>query len=203
MSCFLCESVGGKSEAWYDETLWQSKHSFVVAAVGPLAVGHVLISPIEHTNAVQRLPFVAQTDFTSLLSLVKSFINTATEKPVTVFEHSAPSNPDSQRSACIDHAHIHVVPGNYEIGEAVELPQELQYQAHDLDLFYTRPAPWNGYVMLAEPGRVVRVSNDVGQPQFLRRALFAAAGRGEEWDYALFPHEEITAQTIELFKQGH
>lgn len=196
MSCFICEVSEGNSRNWYDRVLRRNLSANAIPAMGSIAVGHVLVSPNEHVNIAQNLKPKQNKDFVRLLGWVANCLSDRVG-PITIFEHGAPHLSGIRRSACIDHAHIHVVPGSFALRETVKLEDEQEYSS--IEEFYSGPAPFDGYVMFAEPGDQVVVGRDVGQPQFLRQKIFATLGRPEAWDYALFPNEEAVAKTIELF----
>lgn len=196
MSCFICEVGEGNSRNWYDRVLRWNPSAAAIPAMGSIAVGHVLVSPNEHVNIAHNLKPKQNEDFIHLLGRVAYFLSDRVE-PVTIFEHGAPRLSDTRRSACIDHAHVHVVPGNFALRETVRLEDEQEYSS--IDEFYSSPAPFDGYVMFAEPGKQVVVGRDVKQSQFLRQKIFESLGQPEAWDFALFPNEKTVARTIELF----
>ena len=201
MDCFLCEIPRQPDRAWYDTVLARNASAFVVPAVGSLAMGHVLVSPYQHKNAVQQLPAEQREDFTVLLKQACAKILKVTPE-VTVFEHSAPASPVERRSACTDHAHTHVVPGAYNLAGAAQLAEPKTYNS--LEKFYLRTKPYDGYIMMGladvHGHSKAIMARDVGQPQYLRQKLFELAGWQEEWDYALYPNESAMKATINLFE---
>jgi len=168
----------------------------VTYAAGGIVRGHVLVSPQAHINAAQSLDVARKSDFVAMLLKTYQRLE-ALGDSVTAFEHSAPNNDTSLRSACIDHAHTQVFPGAYDLSKATGA-DPIKYAS--LEDFYAQPSPYDGYLMHTNPDGSVTATRDVGRPQHFRRLIFETIGRPEEWDYAVFPREDITEGTIALFE---
>lgn len=197
MNCFLCEIPKTESPEWYDRVLDRNKAAFVIPTVGGAAVGHVMVSPVAHVNAAHNLNKLQRADFIELLGRTCTRI-ASDVGAITVFEHSAPTDPDGRRSACIDHAHVHIAPGSYALGADPQLVDEVH--SDSLPDFYNRPAPYDGYMMFTDATGAVTAARDIGRPQYLRQKVFEALGKPDEWDYAVFPNNDIIRGTIALFE---
>lgn len=112
---------------------------------------------------------------------------------LTVFEHGG-CHDDKATSACIDHAHWHVLPGSYQLELSYSGWTDTSTSLTDALLM----APEDGYLLAVEKSQIL-LGRDPRQSQFLRRHIFGSLGRPDEWDYAAFPQWEDVRATQALF----
>ncbi len=55
-------------------------------------------------------------------------------------------------------------------------------------------------MMFTDATGAVTAARDIGRPQYLRQKVFEALGKPDEWDYAVFPNNDIIRGTIALFE---
>jgi hypothetical protein len=92
----------------------------------------------------------------------------------------------------LDHAHIHVLPGSYEL--AARLPEPLVSAEDRRTAIETFGE--TGYIYLDEPSTPAGYTPDPGVSQFLRRKVSEKLDITEEWDYLVYPRLENVADTI-------
>jgi diadenosine tetraphosphate (Ap4A) HIT family hydrolase len=195
--CFFCAAYLGDDVPWYDRPLMTRPDvGLVLAAVGALVPGYVLVAPAVHEVSVQRLAAERAAEFVDFLSLVISQVERRFG-PTTIFEHGSCGSVDGRRSACIAHSHVHLVPGRHDL-DALRLP------TRTLDglsgLVTMAPADrFDGYLMYQEPGGPVCYTSDAHVSQYFRRHIAHHLGRSDEWDYVLFPEWDNVRATQEAF----
>lgn len=195
--CLFC-SVNHDPEdelSWYDRPLFRSPDVGVaIPAVGAFVPGYVLASPTVHLSSVQGLPGAARAAF---VSFVEEIVRRVQSRygPCTVFEHGSCRQSEKRRSACLTHAHIHIVPGRYSF-DRLRLPVQ---EFSSLVEFSEAPADrkLDGYLMYREPGGPVCYGRDLGVSQYFRRHIAAMRGSPDDWDYALFPYLGNIRATID------
>jgi diadenosine tetraphosphate (Ap4A) HIT family hydrolase len=201
--CFLCAAHGGGpgALAWYDRPLAHEPGTGIaVGAIGAFVPGYVLVSPAVHTRSVQDLPPGAHAAFLAFTRKVLARVE-GRYGPATVFEHGACRAAGGRRSACVDHSHLHIVPGSYGLSRAVGGTRTFNSLA-DL-LAAPREQRYDGYLMYREPGGPVNYAPDPGVSQFFRRHISAVLGDPGGWDYAMFPHwHNVIATQQELSGTG-
>ncbi|MGI5246732.1 hypothetical protein [Dactylosporangium sp. CA-139066] len=195
--CLFC-SVNRDPEdtlEWYDRPILRDHGTgAAIAALGSFVPGYVLVAPAWHLSSVQGLPINVVSGFIRFLTEVIDLVS-ARYGPCTLFEHGSCRSSERRRSACITHAHIHVIPGRYSL-DALELPVRL---FDDLTSFTTVPATerYDGYLMYREPQGPVCYAADLGISQYFRRHVAAVLGAADDWDYALFPNWDNMRHTVQ------
>lgn len=170
----------------------------VIPSIGPLAVGHVLVCPVSHVRSSAdacRATFAEL--WATALNIGISLERIVGQSPV-IFEHG-PGRAASS-GACIEHAHIHVVP----VGVSAE--RLLQGTGVEWDASNRPPEQSalralcrdRGY-LLATVGGVWATSTDRRiRSQELRKVIARLVGNPLRWDWALFPEPELIEQTLRL-----
>ena len=197
--CLFCQVYAAEDQElpWFDRPLIR-KHQVGVAmcGVGAFVPGYILISPAQHQSSVQAFAADAAPDF---LAFVEDVVGVVERMygPSTLFEHGSCRAEERQRSACITHAHIHVLPGAYSFSLLGLSVRPLGTLA---DLVNVPPAQRaDGYLMYREPGGLVQYSPDAGVSQYFRRHVARMLGRPDDWDYAVFPQWENVRATQDAF----
>jgi diadenosine tetraphosphate (Ap4A) HIT family hydrolase len=199
--CFLCSAaIGIEDLSWHDRPLWlDPRAGLMVASLGGFSPGYVLIAPLNHEVSLRRAATLHSNSFLAFINETMAFL----EKRLgllTFWEHGAPTNREVRRSACIEHAHLHVVPGTLSLPKPPmqttfatlneALTQEIGTQETD------------GYMLLGWSGGVITVGRDVMIPQYYRREWAKLVGRPDEWDYLIAENAQITATTISRILTG-
>lgn len=193
--CTFC-SPEGRSE-WFNTPITSDEDkAFVVPSVGSLVPGYLLAIPVLHVTATCRIPEDEKERFASFVETIRTRLEQIYKSGVTLFEHSACGAPQQARSACISHAHLHLVPGSYDL--ASEAPQSRMMQYASLRAFIEGEHT-SSYLMLQDPGGPVIASEDPAIPQFFRRLIAKRLGIAEAWDFALFPFFANVRQTYHDF----
>jgi hypothetical protein len=194
-TCFICKSLCGAEDIpWTDRPLLlDPRYGGILPGVGPLIAGYVLICPIDHSPSFCR----AATD-PSIVTGVEIMMNFIGERfgTLTYFEHGGASAWDSATSSCVDHAHIHVIPGilSFELpGDSICYPNVTDFLTRGRETWTDVP-----YLMSGNTGSECRVAKDIGMPQYFRRQLAAAVDDPDSWDYAAAPRLERVRETIGL-----
>ena len=186
--CVYCRLITrpAAERPFFDTVLAETDSLVVIPALGALEVGHVLIVTKEHVTSFAQASSVAQREAGELAQSLRL------DRRSMVFEHG--SHDGCAGAACIDHAHLSVVPtrtildpGLPQVGLGATLEEAVNTM--------TQP-----YLLLSAPDRSFVVYSDHGQPsQYFRRLYCGASGR-DDWDWAAFPaHDKIT-RTLELWR---
>lgn len=195
--CLFCSVNNDPEEAlsWYDKPLIRASDiGVVIPAVGAFVPGYLLVAPTVHLSSVQGLPSSRRPAFIDFVDRAVGHVE-ARYGPCTVFEHGSCRQSERRRSACLTHAHVHIVPGCYSF-DLLRLPV---HEFRTLAEFSEAPADrrTDGYLMYREPGGLVCYGRDLGVSQYFRRHIATMLGSPDAWDYALFPHMENIRTTID------
>lgn len=180
---------------WFDRPLMKSPEvGIAIVGVGALVPGYVLVAPARHCRSVQALFQPSIRQFMGFFEQVRKRVENRFG-PTTVFEHGSCLGTTRCRAACITHAHLHIVPGSYNL-ESLGLDARTYATLTDT-LTASEHERFDGYLLYQEPGGNVRYAPDPGISQFFRRHIARRLGTPDEWDYALFPHFGRIRATID------
>lgn len=168
----------------------------VIAGLGAFAPGYVLVFPEQHVESRLR---IAKDEYPLFADLLADTIEkvAATFGTPTIFEHGSCVSRNARRSACLDHAHIHLLPGSYELGSNAKEDAATIFRQQPIAV-----AAITGYLFLQEPGSDPVYVSDPGISQYFRRQVAAKLDSADEWDYLLFPRLENVLETIKRFPRG-
>jgi diadenosine tetraphosphate (Ap4A) HIT family hydrolase len=192
-----CEFCGRdeRESRWYEWAAVQHSERFVVvAALGAIVPGYVLVLPRRHCASFLELTADEYDEGLQVVESVKAVYAARGLAEWTVFEHGCP--PGHPASGCVAHAHWHLVP------VAIDLPDEVEWQpVASFSTLRQRGVGSGDYLYLETPSGA-HVAPEVPNRQFLRRHLAKQVGRSDEWDYATFPHFANVRETIRMFESG-
>lgn len=193
--CVFCPSSG--RQPWFNTPIsTDGGDTIAVPSIGSFTPGYLLIIPVIHVTALCGIPYKQRQSFLNFATATLRRLRKHYGEDVTIFEHGACDSPMDRRSACISHAHLHAVPGSYDLCSAVATRDSTQYESLASCLAVRRTAP---YLMLQDPRGPVIVTDDVGVPQFFRRAIAKRLGMPEKWDFALYPFFDNIRSTYREF----
>jgi len=189
-SCEFCERP--KDRAWYDwAELHRSEHFSLVAALGALVPGYVLLVPNRHCHSFLELEDDEARDAIAVLDYIRKVYRHVGLNKFSVFEHGC--DVGQLPTGCISHAHWHVIPTTLRVEkfgpewEQVDSFEEFRATHQTGDYLYLN----------TESGS--HVSGSVPLRQYFRRLLANQIGIPDEWDYLVFPHLSNVQSTIEIF----
>jgi hypothetical protein len=201
LACFLCRASTGTIDIpWSDRPLWlDPRFGVLLPALGGFSVGYMLLAPIEHyPNLAAALHGDGEANgFTGFVETVLTYLR-AKMGDLTYWEHGGASRAGVRSSACIEHAHLHIVPGK------LDLPLPPDHADHPaigsaLAALVGSSEVKDGYLLMGRsPGRCF-TGRDVGISQYYRREWARLLGRADEWDYLLSEDPALTRKTIAAF----
>ncbi|MBB5132639.1 diadenosine tetraphosphate (Ap4A) HIT family hydrolase [Thermocatellispora tengchongensis] len=188
--CPFCALVSdGRSPVWahlfpgteHDEVILASESFLAVLDTAPLAEGHVLIVSKAHLTSLAALPESEREELALMRRAVQDRLR-AEYGPFTYFEHGAASFA-RHAGACIDHAHLHLVPGRCDLLPHVarDHPGIESFPEYEqaLDHFAGR-----AYLIFARDfDPVFGVDAPACATQYLRRVMTRAGGSKQLWNW--------------------
>ncbi len=195
--CFLCVEARispATPTPWTDQLLrYEPGVGSLIAGVGAQRVGYCLLSPTEHIVSICAL---SSDQIRTFEGFVKLQLDTLTGRygPLTYWEHGGVS--DGQRtSACVDHAHLHVLPGIVPL--QIESRGLVRYR--HIGEWLRDARRWRGlpYVAFGHSNDACLVGPDPRVPQYFRRQVARFTDQRDECDYAASPNYGLVRQTID------
>ncbi|HCR70141.1 MAG TPA: hypothetical protein DIW23_01755 [Anaerolineae bacterium] len=188
--CPLCIlAAGKKSPAWNQlfpddastDILWQGNSFLVTLDTAPLVRGHLLIISRDHKTSFSEMLSQEKEEFTWIIENVNDIFSRKYAAP-TFFEHGS-SGQISRAGACVDHAHLHIIPGFYDLASKIKIDfpnlKEFPSLFDAFEAHYGKP-----YILIAEPDRMVNaVEAQICPNQYLRSVVSKAAGNSDRWHW--------------------
>lgn len=177
---------GAAGVLWGDDDLWCAPD------LAPLRPGHLLIVSTAHRPCFGACPPALLDKLAAWRALVTAMLAGAYGLPVTFFEHGPATSQGG--GACIDHAHLHCVPGLPSLRERVEA-EGLRAGPYGMTGLYRRRTSYL-YVEDAS-GPAVYPCRAALPIQFLRKAA-TAEGRPWRWQetYGTLATRELFLATL-------
>ncbi|MEV7006703.1 hypothetical protein [Streptosporangium sp. NPDC051022] len=114
---------------------------------------------------------------------------------LTYWEHGAADVPTGRQSACVDHAHLHIVAGHLPLSTP---PERVAHSGLRQALTWLADSEGsNPYLLMGHTSGPCFTGHDVGLSQYYRREWAKIVGRDDEWDYLLSNTPDVTRRTIE------
>ncbi|MEQ9022811.1 MAG: HIT domain-containing protein [Pseudomonadales bacterium] len=194
VGCSLCLEIAGHETGVcpeYDSIINTGCHiladygsNVLIPSIGSLCPGHVLLCPKQHIASYRSSirPNVT-TDLPTAIDAVKDKFKCQ----AVAFEHGTAADGKC-RSACIDHAHIHIIPTSKALRPLIAIPRVLASQHYYLppsNLDYTYLRDIDGHEFLLA----------VNESQYLRK-IWSLANGGIQWNWRMNHGIDNIRQTI-------
>jgi diadenosine tetraphosphate (Ap4A) HIT family hydrolase len=198
-NCVFCERIlQGRSDVVCDQALAENDEYVVVPTKGSLVPGWLLVVAKVHVLCAGASPSSSPGGLQEILTTARRLIEPRFG-PVTLFEHG-PVTDGTALGCGVDHLHIHAAPLAFSLrAEFQRLFPESNWRRiagwQDLEPIHSEGV---SYVAVQEPGGPLEwceAPPSVRQP--LRRAIAAAIGAEERFDYNVYPYDENVVRTIE------
>ncbi len=179
---------------FYNKILYQKDDFFIVSAIGPITVGHVMIIPKLHIPSIAYLDSKKIEQLVELIDFLKKYYSSISGN-VIVFENA--SSYEDLGSSCVQHAHINFLPYDSNIHNSA------------LNMLFEQPILSNSIKRLPVDKTYIYWSNSSSEsvydsqgiyPQFIRKQLLANIGNNE-WDWTIHKNEDVIKQTINVWQE--
>jgi diadenosine tetraphosphate (Ap4A) HIT family hydrolase len=192
--CEFCPPSGRLE--WFNRPVAvDDDYAIAVPSLGSFVPGYLLAVPVAHVTASCRIQESDKARFASFVNKLAFKLTSIYETQVTVFEHGACLSSQEPQSACVNHAHVHLVPGNYDL--TTEAPSPVY--KHDSFAEFMEEEQSKSYLMLQDPGGPLLSFEDKSTSQYFRRIIAQRLGIPDYWDYAMFPFFKNIKRTYHDF----
>jgi hypothetical protein len=192
--CPLCRRVIEQdSKSPFDRILLTGKRSVIVPALGMFVPGYFLAVSNWHTSSYAAHGLEGLRDIELLISTSLRLM-TPHFGDYVIFEHGQRPDAIGSPGSCIDHAHMHMVPGSEELQSTL---------LSKLDWFelkkYTDLSDYgqDDYTYLRFRNRHYCAVNPHLESQWFRRQVAEMLGI-ELWDWALYTGKRELEETLKL-----
>lgn len=183
-----------------ESLIYEDEHIFVTPDLSPLVPGHLLVISQNHYNSFAGAPVEIQDALYKAIDFIHDYLH---YEKITWFEHGAVF--PGKGGASIDHAHLHILPYDFPIQQAVEM---------DHRFFQKVPFSIEAFSMLSDKQPYLWISDgfdssciyyvDSLPSQYLREIVMRLQGKREyNWKSSYMKEESIKKyrETLQLVKQ--
>jgi len=202
MDCLFCsiQEVSNPSNP-EDEIFDESENFYAKAALGHFVFGYTLIISKEHFPSFACVPEHLFPELEAFRNHVLDKLHNLCQHPITIMEHGA-LNRCQRGGACIDHAHLHLMPlaadlypalsDRFSFGELGSISELRRFQEAQVPYLYYQREGLRSYG--------VGLSQDVPS-QMLRQIACQALGTPELWDWRNRPLRDVLQRFTSEYKR--
>lgn len=197
VTCDFCEEFASRVCAHWPELgcriLYEDEDFCVFPGLGALVEGYLLVCTKAHVPSFAYLDEERIKRFQLVLSKTIDAVTEAYSVP-WLFEHGA-TYSRGRAGGCTDHAHIHILPANVNLDNAMRDAFQPVALSDWTELSEWKDRP---YLLVQTPAGGLAVSS-VGETlpsQYLRRVAANAVGRSDEWNWAVSFGENNILRTL-------
>lgn len=199
----LCEELGGSLETAFSlvyqgnpvsRTICATDRLRIIADLSPLCVGHLLLLPVEHYLSFAQLVSDDSAELLGLLDeIVPRYVDTF--GALTILEHG--SSLDMKSTACISHAHWHLLPiAGGAVHDLILADGLVSTEVPSLDAL-SSIGPGAYFFCLDNTGLRVYGAETQVRGQYLRSVAGRILGIPDPlWDYSLSVRPELLRETM-------
>ena len=212
-SCRFCPELAGEIRSSEFHSITEKRmpvryvretDNFVVfPALGQIRPGHVLLTTKRHWLSMAQIVPTLFDELEGLLAATKARLMHAFQADVLVYEHGQMSS-ENQCGACVDHAHVHIVPCTAPADEAVRARLREAHPEREFALLEELPAQaasGQGYLMLQDTrGHRYYYDAPTVPSQYLRRIACDAMGLPHRWDWRANVTNDTPDGTVTAFR---
>lgn len=191
--CPFCPTHLNRSRDPHDQILALGPGVNLLPALGMLTPGHFLVATEEHVLSMAELGTAGLIDLASWLTRIQDLLTTSFGNYFS-FEHG--SSGKDNGAACIDHAHIHLLPLADRLSE--ELGRALPWITIP-DYHYLAAYARVNYAYLSLNGRHLVDPGSTLPSQWVRRKAASALFR-DDWDWCLTRNAGELDHTLQVLK---
>jgi diadenosine tetraphosphate (Ap4A) HIT family hydrolase len=205
MNCPLCSEINiGRIPYDYDvdisdRVLADSENTMLLVDICPIVNGHVLLISKIHYLCIGAIPNRQRTEFEYILNTAIANVEKQYGKTTIVEHGSCHSGNDA---SCIEHAHLHIIPGEYDFMESSSRFKIKEVNdMWEISSMYLVDKP---YVYIKSKGKQYLVSEIDGiEKQFARRVVGKHLGmQDEQWDWRSMNNRKYLYETYEILKNN-
>lgn len=203
--CKYCNVITKGSTEIFDTIIEETKNFIVMPSLGSLVEGWLLITPKSHVLNSTQLKENERLELNDLITKYSKASSDLFEKNVAVFEHGAVYQ-DSIIGCGIDHAHVHIVPVDFDMEAQVKNSENTFMELNDfisiVDFYKNHPKnddkPY--WVFSVNNGPVQFTNTMKHTSQFFRKVIATAINSPESFDYKKSTSNKNVITTLLKYK---
>lgn len=211
-SCSFCNEISKiddnnlfkkifKDEEIENRIILETDNFVVLPTIGAFVKGYLLIVTKKHYTSMAQISKEELNELNCVIKTCKNLISDKLDKKSILFEHG--SIPACRASgACVDHAHLHIVPSNINIDNNLKKYDVNICKIENLKYLTEKFAnyPYLYYQNIYNEEYLVK--SDCVPSQFFRQVLCSAFDMLEHWDWRKNYEVDNIKETLKIFKKS-
>jgi diadenosine tetraphosphate (Ap4A) HIT family hydrolase len=203
--CLFCKIASERNFINIEDTILdESENFYAKPALGQFMKGYILINSKKHLLNYSNLDSPElHSELQKFIIKVSNKIKEFTHSELLLFEHGSINKycADKMCSAkCIDHAHLHLLPLDFDIHFILKKNFTHQLINDIKELSTLKPDSYI-YSNFQNNEYIYHVDKPIPS-QFVRQIICDALNIGDKWNWKIHPFKENIIDTIELYR-GH
>jgi diadenosine tetraphosphate (Ap4A) HIT family hydrolase len=198
--CVLCDGLNAAVQRHdWNEPLFATPNFVVIPSLGALVEGWILVVPKRHAIAIGALADPLVSELQEVKTRVASALGAHYRSNICAFEHG-PSQAGCSLGCGVDHAHLHLVPIEFDLQAAVQPFMAAHTQWRPATMQKDCRAAFEagaGYLYFEQPmgSGHISVGADFGS-QLFRRAIATRIGAASQFSWRDNPQLANVTATI-------
>lgn len=197
--CALCDGLNATVQRRdWNEPLFETPNFVVLPSLGALVEGWILVVPKRHAIAVGALADPLVSELQEVKTKVASALGAHYGSTICAFEHG-PNQAGCSLGCGVDHAHLHLVPIEFDLQAAVRpfIAAHTQWRPATMEDCRAAFEAGSGYLYFEQPigSAHISVGADFGS-QLFRRAIATRIGAADQFSWRDHPQLPNVKATI-------
>ncbi len=180
----------------------ESENFFVFPSLGQIVEGYLLICSKEHYLSCSEIPQGQFLEFLDVKERVRTMLAQNYTDPI-FFEHGCASQDrDKRAGCCVEHAHMHSVPANVDLVDAIEKNFKGRKigALSEIKELYMKAIPYF-YYENQKGQKYIFELHERAPSQYLRQVLAVKLGLPERWDWRTCPCRDDVSKAYMKLKR--
>jgi ATP adenylyltransferase len=197
-TCCLCSNLARLDpDEFWNKPLFESSNFVVIPSLGSLVEGWLLVLPKRHFISMGALPIGLASELEQVKNELTAVMGSLYGE-LCAFEHG-PALPGLSVGCGVDHAHLHIVPINFDLASAAEpfMPPGVVWSPAIRESCRAAFEDEGDYLYLEQPLGNGRIATHSGfGSQIFRKAIASRLGIPERFSWRDYPQKETVAKTV-------
>ncbi len=196
-NCFFCQEIEDRSNNILnrDRVVLETKNFVVIPTVGCFQIGYLLVVPKEHYLCFGEFDESLFEELDLIVEKITSYVKKYKGKDCIIFEHGT-RDLSMVTATSIMHAHIHIIPFEYDMVSFLPVYCELK----KINGFKDLSDEMENYLFLRDKnGNSYIVKNDAYPSQFFRKIACQALGIPKYWNWKEYKFTENMEITLDFY----
>jgi ATP adenylyltransferase len=203
-NCVFCSQLReAAGRAPWNVPILETENFVVVPSLGALVDGWSLLLPKAHFLSMGALPQSLQTEAVFLQRQIEERLRSTFGQSLTIFEHG-PSAGKHNTGCGVDHAHLHILPGDFDLVSLARpfVPLGAEWLEGDWDERSVAFKAGLDYLFVKQEGMpgLLAVAAEF-ESQVLRKAIAFQIGSAAEFNWRDFPRHDRAIDTGNLLRR--